>query len=220
MSELSEITSGRYPANRSRIQQSILEDQMELWWFQDTKRSILCYSVALVLILGTGVGGIVLISTATDKSGEWRLGVGIFLCLLTLVILFKHLMTSAIQDMNCVRSRAQIDRLRSGGLIDYLVILFTGFVILTSGYVLIILANADPYPVGGPWNDMLIAGVILTVAGSIILISLFIYVIIVKLCSHLATRSTNRRVQSVYTISRGNTGGTQRDFSSSTNNLL
>ncbi|XP_072366703.1 transmembrane protein 125-like [Scyliorhinus torazame] len=220
MSELSVVSSDRFSANRSRIQQSILEDQMELWWFQDLKRSILCYSVALVLVLGTGVGGIVLMATATDVSGEWRLGVGIFLCLLVVIILFKHLMTSAIQDMNCVRSRAQIDRLRSGGLVDYLVILFTGFMILTSGYVLIILANADPYPVGEFWNDMLIAGVILTVAGSIILLSLFIYVIIFKLCPHLAARSTSRRVQSVYTISGVNTGGTQRGFSSSTDNLI
>ncbi|XP_041064546.1 transmembrane protein 125 isoform X1 [Carcharodon carcharias] len=217
MSELSEFTPGRFPTNRSRIQQSILEDQMELWWFQDVKRSILCYFVALILILGTGVGGIVLISTVTSKSGVWRLGVGIFLCLLTLVILFKHLMTSAIQDMNCVRSRAQIDRLRSGGLIDYLVILFTGFMILTSGYVLIIIANADSYPSRRFWNDMLIAGVTLTVAGFIILLSFFIYVIIFKLCPHLAARSMSRRVPSVYIISEGNTEGTQRGFSSTAN---
>ncbi|XP_048395618.1 transmembrane protein 125-like [Stegostoma tigrinum] len=220
MSESSEIRSARYPANRSQIQQSILDDQMELWWFQDVKSSILCYSVALVLILAIGVGGIVLISTATSKSGEWRLGVGIFLCLLTLVILFKHLLTSAVQDMNCVRSRAQINRLRIGGLIDYLVILFTGFITLTSGYVLIILANADPYLSGQTWNDMLIAGVILTVAGSLILLLLFLYVIIFKLYPHLASRFTNRSVPTVYTISGGNIEERQWRFSSSTANLI
>ncbi|XP_067892467.1 transmembrane protein 125-like [Heterodontus francisci] len=220
MSELSEITSGRFPANRSRIQQSILEDQVELWWFQNLKRSILCYSAALVLILGTEVGGIILIFTTTSKLSEWRLGVGIFLCLIALVILFKQLLTSAIQDMNCVRNRAQIDRLKCGGLFDYLVILFTGFMILTSGYVLIILANADTYPSGRSWNDMLIAGVILTVAGSIILLSLFLYVLIFKLCPHLAARSTSRRAPSVYTISGGNTEGRQRELSNSTANLI
>ncbi|XP_067846101.1 transmembrane protein 125-like [Heptranchias perlo] len=220
MSELTEITSGRFPANRSRIQQSILEDQVELWWFQDLKRSILCYSVALVLILGTGLGGIILISTVTSKSSEWRLGVGIFLCLLALVILFKQLLTSAIQDMNCVRNRTQIDKLRSGGLIDYLVILVTGFIILTSGYVLIIVVNSDPYPSGTPWNDMLIAGVILTVAGSIILLSLFFYVLIFKLYPHIAARPLSIGVPSVYIISGGNTARRQREISSSTANLV
>uniref|UniRef100_UPI00398EC020 transmembrane protein 125-like n=1 Tax=Pristiophorus japonicus TaxID=55135 RepID=UPI00398EC020 len=218
MPELSEITSGRFPANRFRIQQGILEDQVELWWFQDLKRSILFYSVALVLVLGTEVGGIVLISTG--ESGEWRLGVGIFLCLLTLVILFKQLLTSALQDMNCVRNRAQIDKLRSGGLIDYLLIVFTGFTILTYGYVLIILVNSDPYPSGRTWNDKLITGVILTVVGSIILFSLLIYVLIFKLIPYIAARSRNRGVPSVYTISGGNTEGRQREISSSTANLL
>ncbi|XP_067846097.1 transmembrane protein 125 [Heptranchias perlo] len=220
MSELSEITSGRFPANRSRIQQSILEDQVELWWFQDLKRSILCYSVAVVLILGTGLGGIILLSTATSKSSEWRLGVGTVLCLLALVILLKQLLSSAIQDMNCVRNRTQINKLRSGGFIDYLIILIAGFIILTCGYVLIILANSDPRLSGRNWSDMLIAGVAITLAGSIILLSLLVYSLIFKLCPHIAASSLSRQVPSVYIISGGNTEGRQREISSSTANLI
>ncbi|XP_067892984.1 transmembrane protein 125-like [Heterodontus francisci] len=220
MPELSEIMSGRFPASRSRIQQSILEDQVELWWFQDLKRSILCYSVAVVLILGTGLGGIVLLSTATSKSSDWRLGVGTVLCLLALGILLKQLLSSAIQDMNCMRNRTQIDKLRSGGLIDYLIILVTGLLILICGYVLIILANSEPHLSGRSWSDMLIAGVATTLAGSIILLSLLVYSLIFKLCPHVAASSSSRRVLSVYIISGGNTEGRQGELSSSTANLI
>uniref|UniRef100_UPI00398E6B66 transmembrane protein 125-like n=1 Tax=Pristiophorus japonicus TaxID=55135 RepID=UPI00398E6B66 len=220
MPELSEIMSGRFPANRSRIQQSILEDQVELWWFQDLKRSILCYSVAVILILGSGLGGIVLLSTATSKSSEWRLGVGTVLCLLALVILLKQLLSSAIQDMNCVRNRAQIDKLRSGGLIDYLIISVAGFIILTCGYVLIILANSSPHLSGRSWSDILIAGVAITLAGSIILLSFVVYSLIFKFCPHIAASSPSRGVPSVYIISGGNTEGEQREISSSTANLV
>ncbi|GCC34135.1 transmembrane protein 125-like [Chiloscyllium punctatum] len=220
MPELSEIMSGNFPASRSRIQQSILEDQVELWWFQDLKRSILCYSVAVILILGTGLGGIVLLSTATSKSSEWRLGVGTVLCLLALCILLKQLMSSAIQDMNCMRSRSQIDKLRSGGLIDYLIILVAGLIILICGHALIILAHSDPYPSGRSWSDMLIAGVAITLAGYIILLSLLVYSLIFKFCPHIASSSSNRGVPTVYMISSGNAEGRPREFSSSTANLI
>ncbi|XP_041064548.1 transmembrane protein 125 isoform X2 [Carcharodon carcharias] len=219
MPELSEIMSGRFPANPSRIQHSILEDQVELWWFQDFKRSILCYSVAVILILGTGLGGIVLLSTATGKSSEWRLGVGTVLCLLALAILLKQLLSSAIQDMNCMRNRTQIDKLRSGGLIDYLIILVAGLITLVSGYVLIMLANSDPYPVRS-WSDMLIAGVAITLAGSIVLLSFLVYSLTCKFCPLIVASSPNRRVPSVYVISTGNTEARPRELSSSTANLI
>ncbi|XP_059839970.1 transmembrane protein 125-like [Hypanus sabinus] len=220
MSGLSEIRAGRFPANRSRIQQSILEDQIELWWFQDMKSAILWYSVALFLILGTGIGGIVLISTTTSKSGEWRLGIGILLCLLSLVILFKQLLTSALQDMNCVRNRAHIDKLRSGGLIDYLVISFTGFIVLTCGYIVIIEAKSEYYPPVRYWSDKLIAGVVLTVIGSTILSVLFFYVLIFKLYSYIVARSTIRREQNVFTISGSNVMESRTEISTSTSNIL
>ncbi|XP_038649882.1 transmembrane protein 125 [Scyliorhinus canicula] len=220
MPELSEIMSGRFPANPSRIQQSILEDQVELWWFQDLKRSILCYSVAVVLILGTGLGGIFLLSTATSKSSEWKLGVGTILCLLALGILLKQLLSSAIQDMNCMRNRTQIDKLRSGGLIDYLIILVAGLIILVCGYAMIILANSAPHSSGRPWSDMLIAGVASTLAGCIILLSLLIYSLIFKFCPHITASSPNGRVPSVYVISTDNTQVRPGELSSSTANLI
>ncbi|XP_007885279.1 transmembrane protein 125 [Callorhinchus milii] len=203
MSELSEISSGRLPADRARIQQSILEDQMDLWWFEDPKRSILCYSGAVVLILGTGVGGIVLLSSATSKSSEWRIGVGTVLCLLALLILLKQLLSSAIQDMNCMRNRAQIDILRSGGLIDHLVCLVAGSMLVTCGCILAILAKSDGYLADIPWNDMLVAGVTLTVAGSTILLSLLVYMLIIKFCPQIGARSPSRGIPNVYIISGG-----------------
>ncbi|XP_072130716.1 transmembrane protein 125-like [Mobula birostris] len=220
MSEQSEIASGRPPANPFRIQQSILEDQVELWWFQDLKRSILCYSVAVVLILATGLGGIVLLSTATSKSSEWRLGVGTVLCLLALGILLKQLLSSAIQDMNCMRNRTQINKLRSGGSIDYLLILIAGSVILICGYVLIILANSDPHLSVRSWSDMLIAGVAITLFGSIILLLLLLYSLIFKLCPHIVTGTSGRAELSIYVIPAAVTEGRQRQVSSSTANLI
>lgn len=220
MPELSEITSGRSPANPLRIQQSILEDQVELWWFQDLKRSILCYSVAVVLILGTGLGGIVLLSTATSKSSEWRLGVGTVMCLLALGILLKQLLSSAIQDMNCMRNRTQINKLRSGGLIDYLLILIAGSVILICGYVLIILANSDPRLSPRSWSDMFIAGVAITLAGSIILLVLLVYSVIFKFCPHIVPGASGGGELSIYVISTSTAQGRQREVSSSAANLI
>ncbi|XP_078264044.1 transmembrane protein 125-like [Rhinoraja longicauda] len=220
MSELTEITSGRLPANRSRIQQSILDDQVELWWFHDMKRVLLFYAVALFLILGTGIGGIVVLSTATSKSGEWRLGVGILLCLLCLVILFQQILTSALLDTNCVRNRARIDKLRSGSLLDYLVILFTGSTVLSCGYVLIIVVNSEWYPASSFWSDKLIAGVTLTVAGSIILLSLVSYVSIFEFYPKIRARFTDRREQNVFTISGSDAVERQTPISTSTSDLL
>lgn len=219
MSELVEITSGRLPANRSRIQQSILDDQVELWWFQDMKRVVMCNAVVLVLALGSGIGGIVVISTATSKSGEWRLAVGIVLCLLCLVILFKQLLTSALLDMNCVRNIARIHKLRSGGLLDYLVILFTGFAVLTCGCVLIILVQSEFYPASRFWSDKLIAGVTLTVAGHIILLSLLFYVSIFEIYPKIRARFTDRREQNVFTISGSDAVERQTPISTRTTNL-
>ncbi|XP_069792459.1 transmembrane protein 125-like [Narcine bancroftii] len=220
MPELSEITPGRSSANPSRIQQSILEDQVELWWFQDLKRSILCYSVAVMLILGTGLGGIILLSTATSRTSEWRLGVGTVLCLLALGILLKQLLSSAIQDMNCMRNRTQINKLRSGGLIDYLLILISGVIILICGYVLIILANSDPRFSARSWSDMLIAGVAITLSGSIILLLLLLYSLTFKLCPHIVNRAPGRGELNIYVISAGTSEGRRREVSSSTPNLI
>eukprot|EP00062_Callorhinchus_milii_P003257 gi/632940363/ref/XP_007885278.1/ PREDICTED: transmembrane protein 125-like [Callorhinchus milii] len=219
MSELSEISSGRSPANRARIQQSILENNVDLWWFKDPKRSLLCYSVAVVLILGFEIGGIVLISTATSKSSEWRFGVGILLTILALLILVKQLVSSAIQDMSCLRSRAQVNILRSGGLIDLLMILVAACAVLICGIVLIIIAKSDPDLSDIPWNDILNAGVILTVAASVILLSLVLYVVIIHFYPQMGIRSSARGLPEIYIISAGISERRPRE-ASSTSNLI
>ncbi|KAK5906941.1 hypothetical protein CesoFtcFv8_004843 [Champsocephalus esox] len=110
------------PADPLRIQHSILDEQVELWWFRDPGKSLLCYFVAVLLILGCGLGGVGLLSTTTSVSSEWRLGAGTALCLLALGVLLKQLLSSAVQDMNCIRSRQRINMLKSGGLSDLLVL--------------------------------------------------------------------------------------------------
>ncbi|KAF2984392.1 hypothetical protein EK904_003335, partial [Melospiza melodia maxima] len=85
MPELAELSSPRTPADADHIQRNILEEHVELWWFQDPKKSILCYGMAVVLILACGIGGIILLYSTSSRSGEWRLAVGTTLCLLALL---------------------------------------------------------------------------------------------------------------------------------------
>uniref|UniRef100_A0A3Q3FPI0 Transmembrane protein 125 n=1 Tax=Kryptolebias marmoratus TaxID=37003 RepID=A0A3Q3FPI0_KRYMA len=154
------------PADPAQIQHSILEEQVELWWFRDPRKSVLCYCIAVLLILGCGLGGVGLLSTTTSVSSEWRLGAGTALCLLALGVLLKQLLSSAVQDMNCVRSRQQIDMLKSGGLSDILVVLITGLSLLICGGVLLHLALANHMPKPGQaLNDMYISGVVLLAGG-------------------------------------------------------
>ncbi|KAK6484476.1 transmembrane protein 125-like isoform X1 [Huso huso] len=182
MSELADLSPPRTPADPQRIQRNILEEQVELWWFRDPKRSILCYCASVLLILGCGLGGVVLLSTSSSLSSEWRLGVGTALCLLALAVLLKQLLSSAIQDMNCVRSRQRIEMLRSGGVSDHLVILSTGLVLLLCGAVLLILSDSSGLPKpGSVLNEMFISGAVLAAAGAVTVFSLFVYVVVTRL---------------------------------------
>ncbi|NXA51312.1 TM125 protein, partial [Nothocercus julius] len=180
---------------------NILEEHVELWWFQDPKKSILCYGVAVVLILACGIGGIILLYSTSSRSGEWRLAVGTTLCLLALLVLLKQLLSSAIQDMNCIRSREQIELLKSGGFSDCLVLLLSALVLLTCGIVLTVLATAGAQPSPArPLGSMFISGIILLAAGSTILLSLLLYVLCTS-CCRAAPRGLETGEISVFTIS-------------------
>ncbi|XP_006009040.1 transmembrane protein 125 [Latimeria chalumnae] len=220
MSELLDLSPPRTPVDPSQIQQNILEEQVELWWFRNPKQSTLCYCVAVVLILVCGVGGIVLLSTTTSRSSEWRLGVGTALCLLALLILLKQLLSSAVQDMNCLRSRNEIDALRSGGSADYFILLATGLLVLACGIILLVLSNPRTINVPGKsMTDMFIAGVALIPAGFLILVGLAIY-LLVTWCYRPSLRQAFRtRNLNFFSIS-GGMMTSQRETTSSTSNLI
>lgn len=210
------------PADPARIQNNILEEQVELWWFRDPGKSALCYCVAVFLILGCGLGGVGLLSTTTSVSSEWRLGAGTALCLLALGVLLKQLLSSAVQDMNCVRSRQQIDMLKSGGLSDLLVVLITGLSLLICGGVLLHLAlvNHMPKP-GQALNDMYISGVVLLTGGGAAVLGVAVYTVAVVLLER--TRHGRRlvdRVLTIFTVSDRIDRQARRETTSSLANLI
>lgn len=210
------------PADPAQIQHSILEEQVELWWFRDPGKSLLCYCVAVLLILGCGLGGVGLLSTTTSVSSEWRLGAGTALCLLALGVLLKQLLSSAVQDMNCVRSRRRIDMLKSGGLSDLLVVLITGLSLLICGGVLLRLALANHMPKPGQaLNDMYISGVVLLAGGGAAVVGVGIYSVVVILLER--TRHGRRlvdRVLSIFTVSGHMDHQARRETTSSLANLI
>lgn len=144
--------------------QRILEDEVQFWWFREPRRSLFCYCASVVLILGLGLGGVGLLSTTNSFSVEWRLGVGTTLCLLALAVLLKQLLSSAIQDMNCVHSRRQIEKLRSGGRADPALILAVGLAVTLCGTVLLCVAAAGSRTHDS--KEMLVSGAMLMAAGA------------------------------------------------------
>uniref|UniRef100_A0A8D0AEX6 Transmembrane protein 125 n=1 Tax=Sander lucioperca TaxID=283035 RepID=A0A8D0AEX6_SANLU len=197
------------PADPLQIQHSILEEQVELWWFRDPGKSLLCYCVAVLLIVGCGLGGVGLLSTTTSVSSEWRLGAGTALCLLALGVLLKQLLSSAVQDMNCVRSRQRINMLKSGGLSDVLVVLITGLSLLICG---------GP---GQALNDMYISGVVLLAGGGAAVVGVGIYSFAVVLLER--TRHGRRlvdRVLNIFTVSGHMDRQARRETTSSLANLI
>ncbi|XP_029905775.1 transmembrane protein 125 [Myripristis murdjan] len=210
------------PADPAQIQHSILEEQVELWWFREPGKSLLCYCVAVLLILGCGLGGVGLLSTTTSVSSEWRLGAGTALCLLALGVLLKQLLSSAVQDMNCVRSRQRIDILKSGGLSDNLVVLITGLSLLICGAVLLRLALANHMPKPGQaLNDMYISGVVLLAGGGAAVAGVGVYSAVVVLLER--TRQGRRlmdRVVNIFTVSGHMDHQARRETTSSLANLI
>ncbi|XP_041912334.1 transmembrane protein 125 [Alosa sapidissima] len=208
-------------ADPARIQQNLLEEQVELWWFREPRKSLLCYCVAVLLILGCGLGGVGLLSTTTSVSSEWRLGVGTALCLLALAVLLKQLLSSAVQDMNCVRSRRRINVLKSGGLADLLVVLLTGVALLVCGAVLLDLALAMHMPKPGrALNDMFISGVVLLAGGGAATLAVVVYALVIFLVEQTGPGQRLReRAVGVFTIS-GRMREARRETTSSLAQLI
>ncbi|KAM4556538.1 transmembrane protein 125 [Fundulus diaphanus] len=167
-------------------QQQILEDEVQFWWFQDPRRSLFCYCAQVAVILGLGLGGVGLLSTTNSLSVEWRLGVGTTLCLLALAVLLKQLLSSAIQDMNCVHSRRQIEQLRSGGRADPALILAVGLSVILCGAVLLCVAKAGGRSHDG--REMSVSGAVLVAAGASMSLAVVGYNVMV----HLESRRNQR----------------------------
>nr|XP_020507360.1 transmembrane protein 125-like [Labrus bergylta] len=211
------------------IQRRVLDDQVELWWFRDPRRSLLCYCASVALILGLGLGGVGLLSTTTSLSGEWRLGVGTTLCLLALAVLLKQLLSSAIQDMNCVRSRRRIEQMKSGGRADPALILAVGMALMLSGTVLIFVAMTGSR--GHDRKEMLASSLMLMAAGAGMALAVVGFSVLVYLKKRREQRRRmmirmNRarglggRAVRVFSVSGGQMSQTRIDTSSSRTSLI
>ncbi|NXY91934.1 TM125 protein, partial [Alcedo cyanopectus] len=121
--------------------------------------------------------------------------------LLALLVLLKQLLSSAIQDMNCIRSRDQIELLKSGGFSDCLVLLLSSLVLLVCGVVLTVLSTTTmQLSPARPLASMFTSGVVLLSAGSAILLCLLLYLLCGS-CHRAAPRSLEPGEIRVFTIS-------------------
>ncbi|XP_035526369.1 transmembrane protein 125 [Morone saxatilis] len=212
------------------MQRRVLEDQVELWWFREPRHSLLCYCASVALIVGLGLGGVGLLSsTTTSLSGEWRLGVGTTLCLLALAVLLKQLLSSAIQDMNCVHSRRRIDQLKSGGRADPALILAVGLAVMLCGTVLLCVATIGNQ--GHDSREMLVSSMVLMAAGTGMALAVVGYSVLIYLKRRREQRrmmmmrmSRVRRLGSravrVFSVSGGQTSQARRETSSSRTSLI
>ncbi|XP_075953398.1 transmembrane protein 125-like [Anarhichas minor] len=211
------------------MQRRVLEDQVELWWFREPRRSLLCYCASVALILGLGLGGVGLLSTTTSLSGEWRLGVGTTLCLLALAVLLKQLLSSAIQDMNCVHSWRRIDQLKSGGRADPALMLAVGLAVILCGTVLLCVATIGSQRHDG--KQMLVSSLVLMAAGTGMSLAVVGYGVIIYLRRRREQRrrmmlrmSRARRLGGqtvrVFSVSGGQMSQARRETSSSRTNLI
>ncbi|KAM9326650.1 transmembrane protein 125 [Gastrophryne carolinensis] len=201
MASVDALRPPRAPPEQERIQNETLEEHTELWWFKEPVKSLLCYSLSVLLILASGVGGIVLLSSTTSRSGEWRLGVGATLCILSLIILLKQLLSSAIQDMQCVTRRDRIEMLKSGGTSDIIVFLISAFIILVCGAVLLGLSMTEEGP-GLPSYlvTMHSVGVSLLAIGLLILVAVVVFAL-VMCCRSCASSHFHPRNMNIFSVS-------------------
>ncbi|XP_077580537.1 transmembrane protein 125 [Stigmatopora nigra] len=177
------------------LQRRSLEEQVELWWFREPRRSLVCYCASLALVLGLGLSGVGFLSaTSADVSGEWRLGVGTALCLLSLAVLLKQLLSSAIQDMNCVHSQRGIELLRSGGWADPPLILLVGLAVILCGSLLLCETTVSG-------RDVSVFGSILVAAGLGMTLAVVGYSVLV----YLKRRQERIRMTRMRAIGRGRT---------------
>lgn len=218
--------------NPTLTQRHILEDQVELWWFREPRHSLLCYCASVALVLGLGLGGVGLLSTTTSLSGEWRLGVGTTLCLLALVVLLKQLLSSAIQDMNCVRSQRRINQLKSGGQVDPALILVVGLALMVCGIVLLCMVTISSHDSQGhDSREMLMSGLVLMAAGGVMALAILGYSGLVYFKKRRAERRRGmmrarraRRLGTqavrVFSVSGGQISPVRRETSSSRISLI
>uniref|UniRef100_A0A8C1F256 Transmembrane protein 125b n=2 Tax=Cyprinus carpio TaxID=7962 RepID=A0A8C1F256_CYPCA len=139
------------------LQCHAVEEQVQLWWFNEPHVSLLCFcfSVAMVLSLGSaGVGLLATVSSTPGPSVLWRLG---------------QLLSSAVQDMGCIHSRRCIEQLRSGGTADPVLLLFTGLALVVCGTMLLSLTQLD----------MLHSGVTLLASGGAVVLGVMAYGVMV-----------------------------------------
>lgn len=202
----------------------VLAEQVELWWSQQPRRSTFCFAVAVGLVAGCGAGGVALLASTSSRSGEWRLAAGTVLCLLALLVLIKQLMSSAVQDMNCIRQPQHVALLRSGGGADALMVLLSGLVLLVTGLTLAGLAAA-PAP-ARPLAIMLSVGIALAASGSLLLVGLLLYQVGVSgHCPSIrAVIRSNRSDQSdngsIFSISGRLSAGQRHETTSSIASLI
>lgn len=208
------------------MRRRVLEDQVELWWFREPRQSLLCYCASVALILGLGLGGVGLLSTSTSLSGEWRLGVGTTLCLLALAVLLKQLLSSAIQDMNCVRSRRRINQLKSGGRADPALIFAVGLAVMLCGTVLLCVATIGSQDYDS--KEMLLSSLVLMAAGAGMALAVVVYSVLIYLKGRRQQRrrrmmrmSRPRRLRSqAVRVSGGQMSQPRRETSSSRTSLI
>ncbi|XP_056277858.1 transmembrane protein 125-like [Pseudoliparis swirei] len=211
------------------IQRRVLEDQVELWWFREPRRSLLCYCASVALILGLGLSGVGLLFTTTSLSGEWRLGVGTTLCLLALAVLLKQLLSSAIQDMNCVHSWRRIDQLKSGGRADPALMLAVGLALMLCGTVLLCVATIGSQ--GRDGKEMLVSSLVLMAAGAGMSLAVVGYGVIIylkrrrdqrrrRMLRMSRARRLGGRPVRVFSVSGGQTNQARRETSSSWTSLI
>ncbi|KAM6173850.1 transmembrane protein 125 [Erethizon dorsatum] len=215
MSEPAHVPAGR------ELPPDVLAEQVELWWSQQPRRSLLCFTVAVGLVAGCGTGGVALLSSTSSRSGEWRLATGTVLCLLALLVLVKQLMSSAVQDMNCIRQAHHVALLRSGGGADALVVLLSGLVLLVTGLTLAGLAAA-PAP-ARPLAAMLSVGIALAALGSLLLLGLLLYQVCVSgHCPpiHGAAPATHSGTSNIFSISGQLSTGQRHETTSSITSLI
>lgn len=179
------------------LHQREIDMQVEFLWFAQPCMSALCYSSAVALVLSLGIGGVALLSSANSSAASsaiWRLTVGSTLCLLALVLVLKQLLSSAVQDMGCVRSYRRIMQLRSGGSTDPLLMLTVGLALMLCGVTVLLGLGA---------SDMLLCGTLLLSCGSAVVLSVVIYSLVVHIWRRreMRMRRIQRRVR-VYTVSR------------------
>lgn len=174
-----------------------VEDQAELWWFGDPCISMLCYCSAVALVLGLGMGGVALLSSASSEvpsSAVWHLTVGSALCILALILVLKQLLSSAVQDMGCVRSQRRIVQLRSGGSLDPSLLLSIGLLLMLGGATLLLCLAS---------SHMLLTGTLLLSCGGTVVLSVVAY----RSMNHVWERRERRRRRMrrrvrVYTVAR------------------